>query len=157
MPTMGRIYAGWGRIYVKSDIVSTQWDGDYTPDDVVGDVDGDASAGGALLKQSVSVDAVAPSIDGDNVHDLQSVLTAPLTAFTLAPTSVDCIKRTCDVDNDNLDEDDGTPSTLHESPITQRNDVHPLQSVLAAPVLAFHLAPASSDDIFGRLTQTIDS
>ncbi|EJK44558.1 hypothetical protein THAOC_36892, partial [Thalassiosira oceanica] len=86
---------------------------------------------------------------------IHSVLTAPLTAFTPTPTSVDCFRRTYDVDNDNLDEDDVTPFKLREddvSPITQRNDVHPLQSVFAAPVLAFQLAP---DELFSCVTRAL--
>ncbi|EJK44310.1 hypothetical protein THAOC_37159, partial [Thalassiosira oceanica] len=77
--------------------VSVQWDADVThagrlptgDEDVAAEQEGDAYAGGALSQQGAI--AVAPSVRS-TINDLQSVLTAPLTAFTLAPTSGDGIR-----------------------------------------------------------------
>ncbi|EJK55606.1 hypothetical protein THAOC_24651 [Thalassiosira oceanica] len=57
-------------------------------EDAVAAAEGDQYAGGELSQQGAI--AVAPSVRS-TITDLQSVLTAPLAAFTLAPTSGDCI------------------------------------------------------------------
>ncbi|EJK63760.1 hypothetical protein THAOC_15563, partial [Thalassiosira oceanica] len=79
-------------------------DGDDVPvqliDDVVADTEGDAYAGGALSPH-------APSVRS-NIHTLQSVLTAPLAAFTPAPTSGDC-NRQIDTANRLESQDGGLP------------------------------------------------
>ncbi|EJK62528.1 hypothetical protein THAOC_16857 [Thalassiosira oceanica] len=74
-------------------------------EDAVAAAEGDPYAGGELSQQGAI--AVAPSVRS-TINDLQSVLTAPLTAFTLAPTDGDGI-RPIDTANRLESQDGGLP------------------------------------------------